>query len=885
MSASERTPYERIYPDLVRSVMRAQLDVLEALQETPLTEIEDARINRHFSWLVLAYPEGENRHLIESPNASLRQRALRNRKTLPREISKLLDAREALPLHHREHEMHQYVQSAPTRISRLIKESMAPADPRESDRNFSGATEFDDQDSRDLPDPVDVVIKSPLAVVYDFLAVPDMPGSQAYALLPTRNYVFESFGVFPADVGLVEPKATFSIADIEEALSFIWTSLRVRHFSRGRDPLPAEGRNPAGGMLRHFLAARAILWMRFSSVDDARTYLANAVLRPPDATYRFVRSAHLDRLPELGEMANELWGLPIPIRGADTIFKGGLRLSSRRGLVIGLHGGPGTGKTSVALALGATLAPFGIETLFVTAEENPSDLEAKTESLISDSLRRLSFFPDRGDDWLSIEHLQIDAFEDEGKMLIALEEALAGLSRQLATTPIESDRDAAPRPCRAVVVLDGVHDLLMAASDYVSSTPLVQQLRHFIVQCRNLRALVILTAGEDWEGERALDYLVDVAIRLSHDSVDNATRKPDRRITISKARHQLCAVGTHGLQISGAKGVRFSPQINYQLDRKALWLTRLPEMDASKQVMRLVLSQSAFHRFAQMPPIRRARRDWSFQPLNDGLALFRGSNVFLNGEGSGGKAALALKMALSPTWDGKARSTRSEKVLIISFLYPRQYYDNILRTLLTLRRLEYGIPISEERPTIEVIHLYPGNYRADQLFNRVEWELDAAELRGEPYSSVVIDGLHNVFLQFPEIEDYTLFWPQLYAALRSRPITIISTHTTFVLQGAAEGGNYRLDDERSEPLRHALVQKTDFRFEIDPYVLNADGIYERARSSSTSNIFCLRAVSAINQPIPDFELMWSREHLVLFKPDTPQHSPTGQGDLFQRETR
>lgn len=868
MKPTADTPYAEIFADLLQSVMRAQGAVAKMIGGTTLADIPDGLINRHFSWLALAYDEGENRHLFDgsSNTRPLRVKGLRFRANMSSHVRELLEKRMPPPLEGNESA---FSQELPTRISRLVKASFVTSDLAESE-------------PRDVAELSGLVIKSPLSVVYDFLTVPDMPGTRGYALLPLRNFIFETFGVFPGDVGLVEPSATFSVADVEEALSFIWTSLRPRFFSKGRAPFPAEGKTATGGMLRHFLAARGILWMRFAGITEAIEFLEEATLRPEEAPYDFVRSSHLERLPELGEMANELWGLPIPIRGADTILKGGLKFSSRRGLVIGLHGGPGTGKTSIALALGAVLAPFGIDTLFVTAEENPSDLEAKAESLISDTLRRLSFFPERGEAWLAIQHLLMDEHaNDSGKMLEVLESALAELSEQLSVTPTTVDLSAAPRPCRAVVVLDGVHDLLMAASDYSTNTPLVQRLRQFIVACRNLHALVILTAGEDWEGERALDYLVDVAIRLGHDSVDDAARKPDRQITVSKARHQLCAIGTHGLQISGAKGVRFSPQINYQLDRKALWRTRLPEMHAAKKVMRLGLSQTEFDRFSITPASRRSRLDLSFRELPQGLSLFRGSNVFLNGEGSGGKAALALKMAISPTWEGAARVARAEKVLIVSFLYPREYYDNILRTLLTLRRLEYGMAPGEERPSIEVIHLYPGNYRADQLFNRVEWELDAAELQGDPYTSVLIDGLHNVFLQFPEIEEYTLFWPQLYAALRSRPITIISTHTTFVLQGAAEGSNYRLDDQRSEPLRHALVQKTDFRFEIDPYLLNEDGIYERAMSASTSNVFCIRAVSAINQPIPDVELMWSREHLLLFEPRarTPARPPQGELDF------
>jgi low affinity Fe/Cu permease len=177
--------------------------------------------------------------------------------------------------------------------------------------------------------------------------------------------------------------------------------------------------------------------------------------------------------------------------------------------------------------------------------------------------------------------------------------------------------------------------------------------------------------------------------------------------------------------------------------------------------------------------------------------------------------------------------------------------------------LEYALGPREFRPDLAVIHLYPGYYQPDHLFNRIEWELEGAELQGRPYTAVIIDGIHNVFLQFPEIENYNLFWPQLYASLRTRAVTIISTHTTFVLQGQDFSDDYRLDDKRSEPLRHALVQKVDFRFEIDPV---SDEDVTSPFAGDAANIFAFRTVSAIGQPIPERDIYWSRESLVLFDP-------------------
>ena len=219
MSSSEQSPYNEIFADLLRSVMLAQADVALALKACPLASIPDILINRYFAWLTLAFDEGENRHLFDgsSDTHPLRIKGLRYRANLPADIRDLLERREPLPfVGDPNNDPSLFVQAFPTRISRLLKTSFASAVGQ-------------DQDQRDSLDASAVVIKSPLAVVYDYLTAPSMPASRAYALLPTRNFVFETFGIFPSEVGLVEPSGTFSIADIEEALSFIWTSLRPRY--------------------------------------------------------------------------------------------------------------------------------------------------------------------------------------------------------------------------------------------------------------------------------------------------------------------------------------------------------------------------------------------------------------------------------------------------------------------------------------------------------------------------------------------------------------------------------------------------------------------------------------------------------------------------------
>ena len=148
---------------------------------------------------------------------------------------------------------------------------------------------------------------------------------------------------------------------------------------------------------------------------------------------------------------------------------------------------------------------------------------------------------------------------------------------------------------------------------------------------------------------------------------------------------------------------------------------------------------------------------------------------------------------------------------------------------------------------------------------------------------MIIDGIHNVFLQFPEIEKYSLFWPQIYSSLRSRSLTTISTHTTLALPYASNDGRHSsaIDDRRSEPLRHALIQKSDFQFEVDPWMsspFRANWELSPEETLKYSNMFLFKVVSSLDQRVPTGFLLWNREDHAFA--EFPYLLPAPQTNLF-----
>lgn len=359
-----------------------------------------------------------------------------------------------------------------------------------------------------------------------------------------------------------------------------------------------------------------------------------------------------------------------------------------------------------------------------------------------------------------------------------------------------------------------------------------------------------------------MDYLVDIAMDIKHDTNSSDGGKPQRMINLSKARHQSCSAGTHGFQIAGGKGVRFTPEINFCLDVESIWDMRLSDEQYQKNVM-CRAAKNKFGLSGKLP------RNDDFEDI-DGIRLHRSSNIFINGMGSGGKAGLALKMACAPYYhkgDSKPYK-RSENILIVSFLYPNDYYNKVHAKVRTLRNREVDeSQLGDKFSKIDVIHFYPGFLRPSSLFNRIRWYIEEKELLGDPFTTVILDGLHNVFIQFPELVKHEIVWPQLYSLLRKKDITLITTHTVLTVATSDPRPGYRtvqIDDNRSDPLRHALVQKTDFSFEVDPIEQGGRREYN------------IEALSAVGQalPNPSAKLHWQREELFFYTSNLLTSSPT-----------
>jgi hypothetical protein len=218
------------------------------------------------------------------------------------------------------------------------------------------------------------------------------------------------------------------------------------------------------------------------------------------------------------------------------------------------------------------------------------------------------------------------------------------------------------------------------------------------------------------------------------------------------------------------------------------------------------------------------------------------------------------------------RSGHDHRILVISFLYPKQYYEELLNRLNRIvaheyeRSMDLAVPASE----LNVLHFYAGYLNPEDLFNSITRKLDEADWEGKPFTGILLDGLHNVFLQFPRLERNSMVWPMLYDLLRRRDVTVVTTDTTIDLDYGGRGVAVDADltMRQAKPLLHAIIQAADFFFDISSSRREEGaGRTQGKEKGDISERDGIQIIvrSAVGQERPVRNLFWHREKLVVYE--------------------
>jgi hypothetical protein len=434
-------------------------------------------------------------------------------------------------------------------------------------------------------------------------------------------------------------------------------------------------------------------------------------------------------------------------------------------------------------------------------------------------------------------------------------------------------RGRAALPCfsRPVVIVDGLHQLF----DVPHTNKIVEtSLKSLVESCRALGAVFIFSFSSESTELKRLEYLCDLIIELERTGFANPADKPRRYFQLAKARRQPARIGSHVFHLKGDSGFRLKPSIDARVQeaKSELWWEPDPRAE-------IFLTDDPPPGFYGSRTGRNQARD---------LPIRNRGQVLVLGKGSSGKAGFGLYL-LHRRWfdrrmfvsegdfgqfsllsDDAARGPRhldlsmrkrvvadaelpinydasllETRVLVISFLYQRGYYDDLTARLASKRRgkvdrrqARYG-PVDgisgfdftplPDRMRTDTIELYPGMLGTEDFIAKVDKRLLAAEGAGLPYTGVLVDGLHNVFVQFPALERESSFWGMFYNVLRRRRVTVVTTHTEFDIHGQVASKSLHeqprqqlmtYDFEQAHrkiaPLLSAMVSGADYLFELSP---------------------------------------------------------------------
>ena len=384
-------------------------------------------------------------------------------------------------------------------------------------------------------------------------------------------------------------------------------------------------------------------------------------------------------------------------------------------------------------------------------------------------------------------------------------------------------------PIGSIIVIDSLTALLPYVGSDQSSPhandirSLRAELHDVLSNLRETGVSVVLVGGAEVAADGGLGYLVDNVIVLSSEG-EMSPRPPTRYLTISKTRYQKSARGRHVLHLAGRKACTTSPSLHAMLRRLSWRQTVLPSA-----IRRAIFPAQP------VPTAADEQLDFGAEPASEDrlgapLVIRDQSQVLLYGHGPTGKSLLALQASLetrvSITADTdldaqlleravarrERRRTAADEVtlqesraLVISFLYSPEYYARHMRRVLERRFLVDPNDVEPLRARmLRVKHFEPGFIDPETLVQSIWGSMQQAQMEGRPFTSVVLDGIHNILVQFPQLQDELLLWSALYRLFRSTGVSVTSTFTVFNAGGASKNASSGFEQQAGALSRSRL---------------------------------------------------------------------------------
>ena len=634
-------------------------------------------------------------------------------------------------------------------------------------------------------------------------------------------------------------QSLYGVTNDEPALRRLWDAYcslaaRIGLQQRRRVMKKTPGEEP---FLLDLLCMHGYLY-RSVSGDNLSAYYAG-FLKTPLGVDRKMRMRQFSpgewpevhgKEPDFPTVLGLAFNQPTCIPGIDEVT-GGLMptVASEQGFQPGgvitlLAGPPGSGKTTLAMSLAARMAEIGTEVVYLSAEESIASLTTKRMAVVEPNKLLTALWPDANIPTLAPKF----KIEPQGtfKSLHELVDAIAG--------ELSAPRISASLPGQGTVgfpqavIIDSITVLLSHAENDAPRLHHVgrQALAGLLNRLRDVGVCVILIGETLHMHDSDVAYLVDNVFLLDVDQ-EQGDKHPLRVFRVEKTRLQVSYRGRHVFHISRSDGPVVSPSLHAVLRICGDNDPRNNERPA--RIVMWAKGVQAENRQQMLPGLETTDR------FGDTITLRSPSHVLVYGWGTTGKARLAMSIAFEPqipqsfvreyVLERSAAEDRRERpesdarwllhtrVLVVSFLYDRDYYYRIAREMLRTRyRSSAGLEEVETYVTVE--DLYPGYLDPETLVNRLRKRIASARLEGRPYTTVVVDGLHNMLLQFPLLANDPLLWPSVFRVLRSEGVSAVSTFTFFQVamqpEQVFQTARTDIPSAAEQMFHHLLVSNCDY---------------------------------------------------------------------------
>jgi len=448
-------------------------------------------------------------------------------------------------------------------------------------------------------------------------------------------------------------------------------------------------------------------------------------------------------------LINQLFSFKTGISGLDYLFQGGIMIPPNLGINIVINGASGTGKTTLAMSIGAAWSNNGNLTLYYSFEQQINSLLKIIPTL---NLNKYDTFRVENLNNFILPDFLNETTSKQGNLICS---ELTKKSKTILLDEIKSVVKALKEynNFKVLIIFDAINSIL----EFDKSS---NEWRNFIAdlsfELKTIGASVLFIVEETQKKIYLEPFISDVSIQLSY-TTNNEYKM--RTLEIIKSRNQPIHRGVHQFSINKEKGIDVYPSPISVLSKSYRRTLRvLPKNSPS-----IYIDTSNIKNFSNY--------------LGDQWWKYYSSTAVI-GESGTHKAYFAQELFKYKPSKSNLHDTKHSSTLIINFgteFYTPSEVNN-------KKKSSFGfineIFSRDKNHSVIELTFRVGYISAGQVLVEVEHLINEGKHNGYVIHEVIVRDLNNISHQYPILNKEEQFLPALTDYLLSEPITLIYVCST-----------------------------------------------------------------------------------------------------------